>query len=116
MRPTPVGKPVPTAFQVAPVVERYTVSPHAAAYHVVTPAALVTTTLGWIPVRRRTHDGLPPERTRSYNPLVVAATQCSRSAGSTAIWKNAKPAREGELVSLRQVSPPSSLRMGPIPR
>ena len=40
----------------------------------------------------------------------------SRARGSTANAKNASPARSGVLVSLTQVTPPSSLRKGPTPR
>ena len=45
-----------------------------------------TTTLEWLPLRRRSHSNPPAAAgTRSYRPLVVAATQCCWSTGSTAI-------------------------------
>src|ERR1044072_4574518 len=102
-RPMPVGKPVPTADHVAPSSERSTLPPCCAANQVVVPAARATTTLVNTPVRRRSHVKAAPDATRSYRPVVVAATQWLPFAGSTAIWKNAKPASDGLLVSLCHV-------------
>ena len=52
-------------------------------------------------------------------PAVVAPTTFSRLPGSTARAKNASPASWGDAAavgSLTQEAPPSSLRIGPMPR
>jgi hypothetical protein len=121
VRPTSlVGNPVPSADQVWPFADWKTPTPHSAARKRVAPLSMVTTTLECTPGRRRTHAGAPEGgSTRWYNPAVVAATTFSRFCGSTARAKNASPASAGEpasVSSLTQVSPPSSVRMGPIPR